>query len=164
MKRSLAAVGFALLVVCACTQRKDNGLDEVQSLHRGELAAIATYDQAIEKIERADARATLGRLRDEHRAAADSLKARVVALAGTPATEAGPWGQWTKLVTGASGALGEDAMLGTLKAGEKHGIDEYEDALADAEVDAATKELARSLLQKQRDHVAALEALSAASQ
>jgi bacterioferritin (cytochrome b1) len=164
MMRILGTLPLVVLLACACSQKKDNGLDEVQALHRGELAAVATYDQAIAKTDREAFKTTLSRIRDEHRSAADSLRARVVALGGTPATEAGPWGAWTKLVTGASGALGDDPLLGTLKTGEKHGIDEYEDAIEDAEVDAATKDLSRTLLAKQREHVAALEALSSASQ
>jgi hypothetical protein len=164
MKRLLATLPLVVLLACACSQKKDNGLDEVQALHRGELAAVATYDQAIAKTSKENFKGVLSRIRDEHKSAADLLRARVVALGGSAATEGGPWAAWTKMVTGASGALGDDALLGTMKTGEKHGIDEYEDAIEDAEVDAESKSLAKTLLAKQREHLAALEALSAASQ
>ncbi len=162
MKRSIGTLALSFLIVCACSQKKDNGVDEAKKLQRGELSAVATYDQAIAKIDRADAKTALSRIREEHNQAAEQLRARVVALGGTPETQAGPWGAWTKLLTDASGAIGADTLLGTLKTGEKHGIEEYDGAIKDDEVDAETKNLARSLIEKQREHLKTLESLASA--
>src|SRR5439155_8237632 len=59
-------------------------VDVLNSLLRGELAAIETYRQAIEK-DGPDA-ASLASLRDEHADSATRLRERIVALSGTPDT------------------------------------------------------------------------------
>src|SRR5512143_1476598 len=66
MKRSIGTLALSLLLVCACSQKKGSGVDEAEKLQRGGLCAVATYEEAIAKIDRADSRATLSRIREEH--------------------------------------------------------------------------------------------------
>jgi demethoxyubiquinone hydroxylase (CLK1/Coq7/Cat5 family) len=167
MLRSLlhAFLPLALIVLAACGARDESGnlvpgLGKVQSLHRGELAAVATYDDAIAKLNKPAWTPELTRMRDEHRDAVSLLAERIRALHGTPDARAGAWGAWAELVTKAAAAIGEDPALSALKTGESHGLREYEEALASKDVDETTKSLIRSkLLDRQRAHQASLETL-----
>jgi uncharacterized protein (TIGR02284 family) len=144
--------------------RAKAGLDKVMSLHRGELSAVATYDQAIAKVDKEMLKPELTRVRDEHTDAANQLAARVRALGGTPDASSGPWGDWAKLVTGTAAVISSDATLQALKAGENHGIREYEEALKNPNVDDTTKALIRERLQeRQKGHVTTLESLKSAN-
>ena len=98
------------------------------------------------------------RILSEHRDAADKLRARVVALGATPDANAGVWGGWAELVAKSAAAIGDDTALGALKMGEKHGQNDYEDALKNAAVDPETTALIRdTLLPRQNEHVSTLE-------
>jgi uncharacterized protein (TIGR02284 family) len=173
MKRlpTIVLTAFALAFGVGCSaesksgpDKAKDGLDKVMSLHRGELSAVATYDQALSKVDKEVLKPDLQKLRDEHRDAADQLANRVKALGGQPDTSAGPWGDWAKLVTGTAAALSNEATLQALKTGENHGIREYEEALKHANVDADTKQLIRDrLLERQRSHITVLENLKAAN-
>jgi uncharacterized protein (TIGR02284 family) len=153
---------LTVLVGCGAELSRGSGLEKVKMLHRGELSAVATYDQAIGKVKNAAIKPDLTRLRDEHQDAVNRLRARITEMGGTPDEKAGLWGDWSKLVTDAAAVFGDDAALGALKAGEKHGISEYEETLK-ADVDSTTKALVRDvLLPRQREHVPALETLAKA--
>jgi uncharacterized protein (TIGR02284 family) len=168
---SLAMLATGALALGGCgaqsktgPDKAKDGLDKVMSLHRGELSAVATYDQALTKVEKESFKPDLQRLRDDHRDAADQLANRVKALGGKVDTNAGVWGDWTKMITGAATAINTESTLQVLKSGENHGLREYEEALKNPNVDAETKTLIRDRLeQRQREHVTTLENLKAAN-
>ena len=62
----------------------------INSLLRGEIAATETYNQALEKFAGQAEESELRRLRDQHRAAANTLREHVHQNAGEPST--GPKG------------------------------------------------------------------------
>lgn len=137
-------------------------VDALNKLLRGELSAVETYDQAIGKFENKPAANDLRRIREEHRRAADEISTRVTRFGGTPSSDSGTWGNFATAVTGAAKALGPETVLAALKKGEEHGISEYEEALANKDVNAECKELFRTdLLPKCRTHVAELDRMSA---
>ena len=74
-------------------EKAKDGLNKVLSLHRGELSAVSTYDQALAKVEKESFKSDLQKLRDDHRDAADKLADRVKALGGTPDTAGGRVGR-----------------------------------------------------------------------
>ena len=134
--------------------------DKVKSLHRGELAAVSTYEAALKKNDAHAWSPELNRILGEHRDAVDRLKGRLQDLGVTPDVTAGIWGGWTDLVAKAAAVLGDEPARDALKTGEKLGIKAYEDALIDGKVDEATKTLVRDhLLVETREHVTALEKL-----
>lgn len=103
---------------------------------------------------------TFERIKRDHESAAEKLRARVLALKGTPDASAGAWGGWAELVAKGSAALGDGAARDALRIGEQHGVSEYDEALASAKVDDETKSLIRgTLLPLAKEHVRALEAL-----
>ncbi|CAN5353190.1 hypothetical protein BH11PLA2_BH11PLA2_19580 [soil metagenome] len=104
-------------------------IDEMNSLLRGELAAVETYEQAMKKFDKAEALQTLGRIRDDHKAAASCISSHILALGGVPDTDSGTWGTFARAVTGTAKALGPQTVLVALHEGEQHGIADYESSL-----------------------------------
>ena len=154
---------LALVILSGCGERTPEGRDvsTLMSLHRGELAAVASYDRIMKMHERIDG-VDMASLRDDHRRAAAALAERIRALGGTPGTSPGVWGGSTELLSASASALGVKASIELLQAGEKHGQGEYEEALADASVDPDTKDLIRvELLPRILDHIRMLEEAAA---
>jgi len=135
-------------------------IDTLGSLHRGEIAATETYNQALEKFAGQPEEAELRGIRDEHRETANTLRQHVRHHGGTPDTGSGWWGGWAKFVEGTAKVFGKSAALKALKEGEEHGIKEYQAALADKDMAADCQSLIRSqLLPRCQAHVQVLDRL-----
>jgi Domain of unknown function (DUF2383) len=138
-------------------------IDVLNSLLRGEVAAVETYDRVVPKFAGRPPAVELQRIRAEHANTVETLRDRVRHFGGEPAETSGAWGKFTAAVTGTAKILGPATALGALKQGEEYGIGQYENALADPEVDAADKVLIRDrLLPRCHRHVAHLWRLLAA--
>lgn len=132
-------------------------IEVCNSLLRGELSAIETYEQAIEKFQEEPDRGTLQEVRDEHERSALRLREHVIEMGAEPATGSGAWGSFAQAVEGTAKLLGESPALAALEAGENHGIDEYEEALRNANVMEEIKTVIRGdLLPALSEHVATL--------
>jgi len=139
-------------------------LETLNSLLRGEMSALETYRQAIEKLEdnSAPGSAELHSLRRDHRDAADALWHHIEGHGEKPSEGSGPWGTFATAVTGAAKLFGNTAALKALKEGEEHGVKDYEDALKDEHLPAECKALIQGqLLPKQREHVTVIDRLMA---
>lgn len=133
------------------------GADVVNDLIKDELSAVQTYHQAAEKIH-GPALAEVRRLENEHEKAAALLQQAVAERGIEPATKAGVWGLWSKLVEGAAAAVGESTALRALKEGEERGVRDYEDALRDESLPSDVRALIQTnLLPQTREHIPALE-------
>jgi len=129
-------------------------------LIRGELSAVETYRQALDKMKDAPEGLELHALLVEHRAAVQLLREHVLQHGGTPANSSGAWGTWAKLVEGAAQLFGNAAALKALKEGEEHGIQEYENFLADESADHDCRTLVSTqLLPQARSHIPILDRL-----
>ena len=130
-------------------------------LLRGELSAIETYNQAIDKFKDSPTEIeVLEQILVDHEDSAELLRDHLVEMGAVPDTDSGAWGAFAKAVEGTATLLGESAALMALKEGEEHGIREYEDALADADVMEEAKETIREeLLPRLVSHIPLLEAL-----
>jgi uncharacterized protein (TIGR02284 family) len=129
-------------------------------LIRGELSAVETYRQALNKMKDAPEATELHSLMVEHRSAMQVLREHVLQRGGTPADSSGPWGTWAKLVEGTAQIFGNAAALKALKEGEEHGIKEYEHFLEDENADAECKNLVRmQLLPQASSHIPVLDRL-----
>lgn len=136
--------------------------DTLNSLLRGELSAVESYEQVFETLRSTSGADELLRITDEHRRAADDLTRQVRSLGGEPATTSGVWGSVTQAAGGAARMLGADAMLRLLRQGEEMGIRQYEKAIHEAELSPESLALLESsLLPRSRDHIPALEGLIA---
>ena len=70
----------------------DANCDTINTLLLGELAAVETYDQAMEKLEDQHILADLERFREEHARAVRVLREQIVNHGGEPVECTGPWG------------------------------------------------------------------------
>jgi len=129
-------------------------------LIRGELSAIETYRQALDRMRDAPEATELHSMMVEHRTAVQTLREHVQQRGGNPADSSGAWGAWAKLVEGAAQLFGNAAALKALKEGEEHGIKEYESFLADEHADQECRDLVRTqLLPQARSHIPVLDRL-----
>lgn len=136
--------------------------EALNSLLRGEISAIETYEQALGKFANAAHQSSLTAIRDDHTRATQTLTEHVKQCGAEPSTGSGPWGAFTSVVTGAAKLIGPQSVLAALKQGEEHGISQYEKSLEADGLTAECKNLVRSdLLPRCRKHVSQLETLIA---
>jgi uncharacterized protein (TIGR02284 family) len=136
----------------------------LNSLLRGEMSAIETYRQAIDKLGDNPDDPWIEELRAcqrDHRDAADALWHHIEQHGGKPSEGSGPWGAFAKAVEGTATLLGNTAALKALKEGEEHGLKDYEEALQDEDLPADCQAILRGLLPRQRAHITALDGLMA---
>ncbi len=137
-------------------------IDVCNRLLRGELSAVETYRQTIQKFEGDPAVTTLRQIQSEHEFAAELLRNNVLEMGGDPSTDSGAWGAFANTVQGVAKVFGESSALKSLQQGEEHGLDDYEDALEDDDVMPGCKDMIRSeLMPRVRQHIASLQDLSA---
>ena len=116
-------------------------MDALNSLLRGELSAVETYEQAIAKFGSETPRELHDCLRShEHRV--QQLTVRIYDLGGKPAEGSGIWGAFAMLVEGGAAVFGRKAALSALEEGEDHGLAEYNDRLDD--LDAESRRLVQA--------------------
>jgi uncharacterized protein (TIGR02284 family) len=137
------------------------GVDQLNSLLRGEISAAETYKMAIDKVADGGPAANAGLLREiqeEHGRAAQGLRDRIRELGGEASDSSGAWGVWAKTVQGTMNLLGDASSLKALKEGEEHGLKDYQEALDD--VDATTAQLIQNqLIPAQQRHINLLDQL-----
>lgn len=116
------------------------------SLLRGELSAVETYGNAIDKYPGTAATPELQRIQSEHRSSADRLAQNVREMGGTPDTDSGAWGTFANAVQSSANLFGAESAIESLIRGEKHGQNDYNDALEDAGVMDGCKTMIRTEL------------------
>ena len=139
-------------------------LEALNTMLRGELSAVETYDQGLGKFDQGheEARTELTRIRGEHQANVATLQGLVRQHGGEPSTGSGPWGSFTQAVVAGAKLLGPQTTLSALKTGEEHGINDYQHVLDNPRVGEPVKALIRdTMLPAAREHVRSLDALSA---
>lgn len=130
--------------------------ETLDSLLRGELSAVGSYDRAIAGFEGQPAAADLHHIRDGHAAAVAVLREHVARCGGAPADTSGTW------ATFPAQSLGPAATLKALREGEMHAVSEYEAALAGDALDADARNAIRTvLLPRCREHVVELDRVMA---
>ena len=138
----------------------NKGIDTLNSLLRGELAATETYQQALAKAGDEPAAVELRRIHVEHREAANTLRQHVHKCGGKPDQGSGAWGAFAKTIEGTAKVFGKTAALKALKEGEELGLSSYDNALQNAELPAECKWLINSQLVPQtKAHITTLERL-----
>lgn len=168
LSASILSLSLCTLSLGACDAKRDTpaagvsseALALAQSLLRGELAAVATYEDVIKQSATASWSPQLATILQDHKDAAAKLRVHVVALGGQADAGAGVWGAWTDLLAKGAVAISDALGRAVLETGEKQGISDYERVLNHAKADASTKALIRNdLLERTRAHIAALQAM-----
>ena len=119
-------------------------LGKLNSFLRGEISAVETYRQALDKVRDPAIRSQLQSCEQDHEERIDLLRDRITALGGQPEQSSGAWGVWAKLVQGGSDLLGEKTALQALEQGEDHGLNDYRRDLD--ELDAETRTWVQSAI------------------
>ncbi len=101
-------------------------VDKLNSFLRGEISAVETYRQALEKLNDKPEAATLSDCMRSHESRVQLLRQEIRRRGGDPAEGSGPWGAFAKLVEGGARVLGEKAAIAALEEGEDHGRDDYQ--------------------------------------
>ncbi len=144
------------------TVSADKCVDQLNSLLRGEISAVETYQQAIEKVddEHASDATALRAIAQEHGEDAQDLRKSIEELGGEAADSSGAWGTWAKTVQGVAKLFGDASALKALKEGEEHGLKDYEEAVDDVDEASRTLILAR-FIPNQKRHIATLDGMIA---
>ncbi|MES2466396.1 MAG: DUF2383 domain-containing protein [Verrucomicrobiota bacterium] len=138
----------------------DPSAKTLNSLLRGELSAIETYNQALHKFADSPVVSSLRTIRDDHQESVSMLRSLVQMRGVEPETDSGVWGTFAMAVEGTAALLGSSSAIIALKQGEEHGIGQYEDAIEDEELPLDVREvLVRNLLPRLQSHVASLNGL-----
>ena len=104
----------------------EQDIKQLNSFLRGELAAVETYEQCIEKVDSENVRSQLLSLQESHRSRVLLLKERIMSLGGEPEQSAGAWGSLAKAVEGGATMFGAAAAVSVLEEGEDHGLSDYQ--------------------------------------
>ena len=132
----------------------------LNGLLKGELAAVETYTQAIDKIDSDHGGLELKQIRAEHHNAANIVLQHIVRMGDEPETDSGAWGLFAHAVEGAAKLLGNSVALRALKDGEQSGIRMYERILEDNRVPDDFRDLVRTrLLPQTRAHIPVIDHL-----
>ena len=128
------------------------GIEGLNALLRGELAAVNAYQGAFRSAEGRAAvdAAEILRFASEHQRTVAALQVAVRDMGGVPASEAGTWGAFAR--------LRETASVRELLDGEEAGLRMYEatnGTLSGEAHDLVTLEL----IPRQRSHIAELSAI-----
>jgi hypothetical protein len=118
---------------------ENNTIDALNGFLRGEISAVETYRQALEKLTNSPARAELQTCQRSHEERVDKLRQQIVRLGGQPSRESGPWGAFARLFEGGAKVFGERAAIAALEEGEDHGLRLYRDDIG--KLDAASRAL-----------------------
>jgi uncharacterized protein (TIGR02284 family) len=108
-------------------------VDTLNSFLRGEMSAVETYRQAIEKMTDPVLRARLQDIQQLHERQAAKLRNQIAQCGGQPSETSGPWGGFAKLVEGGAKVFGVKAALAALEEGEDHGLKLYQGNLDELE-------------------------------
>ena len=111
-------------------------LTHLNSFLRGELSAVETYDQAIEKL--AGEPSILRKLADcraSHQKRVSILREEITRRGGEAADGSGVWGAFAQLVEGGAKLFGKKAAIAALEEGEDHGRDDYKRELDNLSAD-----------------------------
>lgn len=134
--------------------------DKVEPLNRllrGELSAVETYEQALEKVTDQSCAQELERIHTEHQEAVGLLREQIREFGGIADEGSGAWGLWAQAVEGTATLFGEATALKALKEGEEHGLREYQAIMHDPTLRPEFKQLLTERLHlRQREHIETL--------
>jgi len=128
----------------------NDNVDVMNSFLRGEISAVETYRQALDKIGGVGpTRSTLEECLQSHQQRVDTLRSQVRRLGGSPSEGSGPWGAFAKLIEGGAKLFGEKSAIAALEEGEDHGRDDYRRDVA--KLDGETKALVKSKIMPEQE-------------
>ena len=136
----------------------DQDVEKLDSFLRGEISAVETYDQALEKLgDDPTVAAPLRAARDSHQMRVERLRDELLRHGAMPSDGSGVWGGFAKLVEGGAKVFGAKSAIAALEEGEDHGRDDYKRELDELSPDVRRLVESELLPEQLRTH----DALSA---
>ena len=130
----------------------NQSVDKLNEFLRGELSAVETYRQALEKIDSGGTRVQLEQCRRSHEERVALLRRSITTFGGQPASTSGAWGSFAKLAEGGAKVFGEKAAIAALEEGEDHGIKDYRSDLDKLDVRVRSFVATRLLPEQENTH------------
>lgn len=127
-------------------------VDVLNSFLRGEVSAVETYRQAMEKLRDKPEAASLRDCLTSHEQRVSLLQTEISRRGGEPARGSGAWGGFAKLLEGGAKLFGTKAAIAALEEGEDHGRDDYKRDVAKLEPDAQLFAQQQLLPEQMRTH------------
>jgi uncharacterized protein (TIGR02284 family) len=133
-------------------EAREQSVDVLNSFLRGEISAVETYRQALEKVEKPLIRTQLQDCMQSHAQRVTVLSEQIRTLGGTPSTSSGVWGAFAKAIEGGAKTFGEKVAIAALEEGEDHGRNDYRRDLE--KLDVATRQVVQTRVvpEQQRTH------------
>lgn len=114
----------------------------LNSLLRGEISAVETYDQAIGHLQDRDINDLMAN-RDCHRKRVDLITTILRQDGATPDTTSGAWGGFARLVERGASLISDRAIFAALEEGEDRGLAQYREP---GDLDASSMQLIETVL------------------
>lgn len=108
---------------------QNSTVETLNGFLRGEISAVETYRQAIEKLNGSSWRPELQICHRSHEWRVQQLREQIQRFGGHPVRDSGAWGTFARLVEGGAKAFGEKAAISALEEGEDHGLKIYRNDL-----------------------------------
>ncbi len=99
----------------------------LNSFLRGEISAVETYQDVLQKVTASRTRTTLQECAQSHEHRVQQLRSEITRMGGTPADGAGAWGTFTGLFEGGARAFGGRVAIAALARREDRGMLDYRD-------------------------------------
>ena len=131
---------------------QEQTVDVLNSFLRGEISAVETYRQALEKVEQTNVKTQLQDYMQSHARRVTRLSDQIRTLGGSPSTSSGVWGTFATAIEGGAKTFGERAAVAALEEGEDHGRNDYKRDIS--KLDSSTRQLVESRIvpEQQRTH------------
>ena len=137
--------------------------DDLNKCLRGELSAVETYRQALDRARKDPDRAAesqqLVPILEDHQRAAAQLRNLVRQMGATPSEDSGAWGTWSKAVMGTAKLFGDAAALKALKEGEESGLTDYRNAMNEGSSSSHVRTDLNALAARTEQHIRTLDQL-----
>jgi uncharacterized protein (TIGR02284 family) len=121
--------------------------DKLNGLLKGEISAVETYRQALEKVTDPSIASELECCQKCHSGRVSDITQKVQELGSEPVGGSGPWGAFAKMMEGGAKMFGDKACISLLEEGEDKGLADYKKLLEDS--DPAVQMAAQQLISKQ---------------
>ena len=132
----------------------------IDEILRGEISAVEAYNQVLEKVDNDPEILRLEEFRDQHLHAVNYWQRQAKREGKIPEKSSSVWGTVVEAFVGASKLLGNDTALKALKAGEEHGLKNYEKLLDDRNLTPMQKkEISESFIPRQQSHIDSINAI-----
>ena len=134
--------------------------EKLNEVVRGEISAVETYNQILEKFQGDTKAAPISDMKNDHNQAVSTLQSKLSTKGQSPSTDSGAWGSVAKTVMGSAKLFGDKAALKALKEGEEHGEKLYNELLSCDDIPQDVAKLVQGdLLPKQHRHIQQIDQL-----